>query len=34
VLDTLESAGFTGVKRHIESRALSVLAEYQAVKPG
>ena len=34
VIDTLESAGFTGVKRHIETRALSILAEYQAVKPG
>jgi demethylmenaquinone methyltransferase/2-methoxy-6-polyprenyl-1,4-benzoquinol methylase len=34
VLDTLEQAGFTGVRRHIETRALSILAEYQAVKPG
>lgn len=34
VLATLEAAGFVGVHRHIEHRALSVLAEYQAVKPG
>jgi demethylmenaquinone methyltransferase / 2-methoxy-6-polyprenyl-1,4-benzoquinol methylase len=34
VIDTLENAGFTGVHRHIETRALSILAEYQAVKPG
>ncbi|MBU2640653.1 MAG: class I SAM-dependent methyltransferase [Thiobacillus sp.] len=34
VIDTLEKAGFTGVNRHIESRALSILAEYQATKPG
>jgi demethylmenaquinone methyltransferase/2-methoxy-6-polyprenyl-1,4-benzoquinol methylase len=34
VIATLEDSGFTGVKRHIESRALSILAEYQAVKPG
>ena len=34
VIDTLEAAGFTGVNRHIESRALSILGEYQAVKPG
>jgi len=34
VIDTLKAAGFTGVNRHIESRALSILAEYQAVKPG
>ena len=34
VIATLEAAGFTGVTRHIETRALSVLAEYQAVKPG
>lgn len=34
VLHTLEAAGFTGVKRHVETRALAILAEYQAVKPG
>ncbi len=34
VIDALESAGFTGVNRHIETRALSILAEFQAVKPG
>ena len=33
VLATLESAGFVGVRRHIESRALSMLAEFQASKP-
>jgi demethylmenaquinone methyltransferase/2-methoxy-6-polyprenyl-1,4-benzoquinol methylase len=33
VVATLEEAGFTGVRRHIETRALSVLAEYQARKP-
>jgi demethylmenaquinone methyltransferase/2-methoxy-6-polyprenyl-1,4-benzoquinol methylase len=33
VLATLEAAGFTGVRRHIETRALSILAEYQAGKP-
>ena len=33
-IDTLEAAGFTRVNRHIESRALSILGEYQAVKPG
>jgi demethylmenaquinone methyltransferase / 2-methoxy-6-polyprenyl-1,4-benzoquinol methylase len=33
VLATIEAAGFTGVRRHIETRALSVLAEYQAIKP-
>jgi demethylmenaquinone methyltransferase/2-methoxy-6-polyprenyl-1,4-benzoquinol methylase len=32
ILATLEAAGFTGVRRHIETRALSILAEYQAVK--
>jgi demethylmenaquinone methyltransferase/2-methoxy-6-polyprenyl-1,4-benzoquinol methylase len=30
VVATLEGAGFTGVRRHVETRALSVLAEYQA----
>lgn len=34
VIDMLEKAGFTGVRRHIETPALSILAEYQAVKPG
>jgi demethylmenaquinone methyltransferase/2-methoxy-6-polyprenyl-1,4-benzoquinol methylase len=34
VIDTLEQAGFSSVHRHIETRALSILAEYQAVKPG
>jgi demethylmenaquinone methyltransferase/2-methoxy-6-polyprenyl-1,4-benzoquinol methylase len=34
VLATLESAGFVGVRRHIETKALSILAEYQATKPG
>lgn len=33
VLATLGSAGFTGVRRHIETKALSILAEYQASKP-
>ena len=33
VVATLEAAGFTGVHRHIETRALSVLAEYQGFKP-
>ena len=32
VIATLEAAGFSGVRRHIETRALSVLAEYQGVK--
>jgi demethylmenaquinone methyltransferase / 2-methoxy-6-polyprenyl-1,4-benzoquinol methylase len=34
VIQTLKAAGFTGVKRHVETRALAILAEYQAVKPG
>ncbi|MHB1093617.1 class I SAM-dependent methyltransferase [Thiobacillus sp.] len=34
VLGTLEHVGFVGVKRYIENPALSILAEYQAVKPG
>jgi len=34
VIHTLEAAGFTGVKRHVETRALAILAEYQAMKPG
>lgn len=33
VLRTLEAAGFGGVRRHIETSALSIFAEYQAVKP-
>ncbi|KAF7598468.1 MAG: dimethylmenaquinone methyltransferase [Candidatus Dactylopiibacterium carminicum] len=33
VLATLEAAGFTCVRRHIETKGLSILAEYQAVKP-
>lgn len=33
ILATLEAAGFGGVRRHVETRALSILAEYQAVKP-
>ncbi len=34
VIDTLVAAGFIDVKRHIETRALSILGEYQAMKPG
>ena len=34
VIDTLTEAGFSGAKRHVETGALSILAEYQAVKPG
>lgn len=33
VLATLSAAGFTGVRRHIEVRGMSILAEYQATKP-
>lgn len=33
IMATLESAGFSRVRCHVETRALSVLAEYQAVKP-
>jgi demethylmenaquinone methyltransferase/2-methoxy-6-polyprenyl-1,4-benzoquinol methylase len=33
ILATLEEAGFAAARRHVETRALSVLAEYQAVKP-
>jgi len=33
VLATLEAAGFAGVRRHIDSKVLSMLAEYQAIKP-
>ncbi|MDQ7988569.1 MAG: class I SAM-dependent methyltransferase [Candidatus Dactylopiibacterium sp.] len=34
VLATLEAAGFTDVRRYIDTRGLPILAEYQAVKPG
>lgn len=34
VIETLTEAGFIGAKRHIETRALSIFAEFQAVKPG
>ncbi|MBI4754687.1 MAG: class I SAM-dependent methyltransferase [Betaproteobacteria bacterium] len=34
VLATLEAAGFEQVGRHVEHRALSIFAEYRAVKPG
>jgi demethylmenaquinone methyltransferase/2-methoxy-6-polyprenyl-1,4-benzoquinol methylase len=33
VLATLRAAGFSDVRRHIEVRGMSILAEYQAVKP-
>jgi demethylmenaquinone methyltransferase/2-methoxy-6-polyprenyl-1,4-benzoquinol methylase len=33
IIATLEAAGFTSVHRHVETRAMSVLAEYQATKP-
>jgi demethylmenaquinone methyltransferase / 2-methoxy-6-polyprenyl-1,4-benzoquinol methylase len=33
VLATLESAGFAGVRRHIDTMALSMLSEFQAFKP-
>jgi demethylmenaquinone methyltransferase/2-methoxy-6-polyprenyl-1,4-benzoquinol methylase len=33
VIDALAEAGFSGAKHHIETGALSILAEYQAVKP-
>lgn len=33
VLATLEASGFEGARRHIEVRAMNVLAEYQAAKP-
>lgn len=32
ILATLEAAGFSCVRRHIDNRALSILAEYQATK--
>lgn len=34
VIATLQAAGFEQARRHIETPALSILAEYQAVKPG
>jgi demethylmenaquinone methyltransferase / 2-methoxy-6-polyprenyl-1,4-benzoquinol methylase len=34
VIGTLQAAGFTAVRRHIQWPALSIFAEYQAVKPG
>jgi len=34
LLATLEAAGFAGVRHHVEFKALSMLAEYQAIKPG
>lgn len=34
VIATLEAAGFIQVHRHIEVKGLSVLAEYQATRPG
>ncbi len=34
VVDALAEAGFNGARRHVETRALSFFAEYQAVKPG
>ncbi|MCB1906623.1 MAG: class I SAM-dependent methyltransferase [Rhodocyclaceae bacterium] len=34
VLATLRAAGFTDVRHHIETPALSVFAEFQATKPG
>jgi len=33
VLATLEAAGFAGVRRHIAGKVLTMLAEYQAIKP-
>ncbi|MBS1207768.1 MAG: methyltransferase [Proteobacteria bacterium] len=33
VVATLEAAGFIAVRRHIEHKGLSILAEYQATKP-
>ncbi|MBU1236560.1 MAG: class I SAM-dependent methyltransferase [Gammaproteobacteria bacterium] len=33
IVATLADAGFTDVRHHVETRALSVLAEYQARKP-
>jgi demethylmenaquinone methyltransferase/2-methoxy-6-polyprenyl-1,4-benzoquinol methylase len=33
IVGTLEACGFAGARRHTESRALSILSEYQAIKP-
>ena len=33
VIVTLNTAGFTNVRRHIEVKGMSILAEYQATKP-
>lgn len=33
IVATLEHAGFVAVRRHTETRSLSILAEYQAIKP-
>lgn len=33
VVATLEAAGFVNARRHIETKGLSILAEYQACKP-
>jgi demethylmenaquinone methyltransferase / 2-methoxy-6-polyprenyl-1,4-benzoquinol methylase len=33
IVETLEAAGFTDVRRHIEVKGMSVLAEFQARKP-
>ncbi len=33
VLATLRAAGFTDVRRHIEVKGMSILAEYQATRP-
>ena len=33
VVAALNAAGFTNVRRHIETKGLSILAEYQATKP-
>jgi demethylmenaquinone methyltransferase/2-methoxy-6-polyprenyl-1,4-benzoquinol methylase len=34
IIATLEAEGFAGVRRHVESPALGMLAEYQARRPG
>lgn len=33
VVATLQAAGFAGVRRYIDVKALSIFAEYQAIKP-
>jgi demethylmenaquinone methyltransferase / 2-methoxy-6-polyprenyl-1,4-benzoquinol methylase len=33
IVETLKAAGFTDVRRHIEVKGMSILAEYQARKP-